>query len=73
MTAKSGTATIFFDVAPAGNVLRATDQAPPGIPAQPNPLNDARLNACLVQGFYGLKFPPARDETAASWTFDFGV
>ena len=73
MTAKSGTVTIFFDVAPAGNVLRATDQAPPGIAPQPGPLHDARLTECLVRGFYGLKFPVARDETAASWTFSFGT
>jgi hypothetical protein len=73
MTAKSGTATIFFDIAPAGHVLRATPVAPPGIAPQPNPLNDARLDACLVRAFFGLKFPPARDESAASFTFSFGV
>jgi hypothetical protein len=71
MTGRSGTVTVFFDIAPQGNVVRATDQAPPGIPPDSAPLNDARLTACLVQHFQRLTFPVARDESAASWLFSF--
>jgi hypothetical protein len=71
MTGKSGTVTIFFDIAPQGHVLRAADQPPPGIAVAGSPLQDARLTACLVQRFWQLSFPPARDETAASWLFSF--
>lgn len=71
MTGKSGTVTVFFDIAPGGNVLRASDQAPPGIGPDASPLRDARLSACLVQHFHTLSFPIANDETAASWLFSF--
>ena len=71
MTGKSGTVTIFFDIVPAGNVTRATDQAPPGIAPQPAPLYDPKLVECLARGFYALRYRTASESTQASWTFKF--
>jgi len=71
MTGKSGNVTVFFDIAPSGQVTRATEIPPPGV-ALPGPLLvDANLARCLVQGMSTLAFDPARDATAASWTFPF--
>ncbi|MBK8997959.1 MAG: hypothetical protein IPM35_19720 [Myxococcales bacterium] len=71
MLGKSGTVTIFFDIAPAGQVTRATDVAPPGIALPGAPLADPKLAECLSQGMLAVRFDPARDSTAASWTFQF--
>ena len=71
MTGKSGSATIFFDVAPAGHVTRATSQPPPGFALPADTLADAKLHECLVRGFYELRFAPSREESAASFTFPF--
>ena len=68
---KSGTATIFFDIAQQGQVVRATDVPPPGITLPGVPLADRALHACLTQGIVAISFNAARDATAASWTFQF--
>lgn len=71
MLGKSGTVTIFFDIAPAGQVTRATDVPPPGVAVPGTPLADPLLSECLIQGFFAVRFDAARDSTAASWTFPF--
>lgn len=71
MLGKSGTATIFFDIAPQGQVVRAGDVPPPGIVLPGAPLGDPALHACLTQGIVATRFNAARDATAASWTFQF--
>ncbi|MBI3205191.1 MAG: AgmX/PglI C-terminal domain-containing protein [Myxococcales bacterium] len=71
MTNKSGTVTVFFDIEPGGRVSRATEQPPPGVAVPGSPLADPKLVQCLVQGMSALRFDPARDSTAASWTFRF--
>ena len=71
MLGKSGTVTVFFDIAPAGQVTRATGAAPPGVVVPGAPLADAKLVECLSQGMFAVRFDPARDATAASWTFQF--
>jgi hypothetical protein len=71
MVGKSGSVTIFFDIAADGRVLRATDQAPAGIAVPGSPLADPMLARCLSDGMLALRFDPARDATAASWTFPF--
>lgn len=71
MLGKSGNVTIFFDIAPAGSVVRATDQPPPGIAVGGSPLADAKLTQCLVSTFFGLAFRPSSEATAASFMFTF--
>jgi len=71
MTGKSGNVTMFFDVAPAGNVVRATDQPPPGLVVQGSPLADLKLTECLAGRFFQLRFRTSSEATAASWMFTF--
>lgn len=71
MTHKSGTVTVFFDLDPGGRVTRATEVPPPGVGVPGSALVDPKLTQCLVQGMTGLRFDPAGDSTAASWTFRF--
>ena len=71
MTGRSGSVTMYFEVAQAGNVTRATDQLPPGVLQPASPLSDAKLNQCLAAVFQTLRFPAAGDTTQATWTFSF--
>lgn len=71
MLGKSGSVTVFLDIAPNGRVTRATDVPPPGVAVPGTPLSDPKLAQCLVQGLLALGFDAARDATAASWTFPF--
>lgn len=72
MGGRSGAVTIFFEVAPAGNVTSASDRPPPGASAPAlAALHDPNLNACLSQRFFSLRFRTSSESTPASWTFQF--
>jgi hypothetical protein len=72
MGGRSGAVTIFFEVAPAGNVTSASDRPPPGASAPALvALQDPKLVECLSQRFFGLRFRAASESTGASWTFQF--
>jgi hypothetical protein len=72
MGSRSGAVTIFFDVAPAGNVLTASDRPPPGASAPAMAaLSDPKLSECLSQRFFSLRFRTSSEDTPASWTFQF--
>jgi hypothetical protein len=71
MTGRSGSVTMYFEAARAGNVTLATDRLPSGVAPAAGPLGDAALDQCLAGVFMGLRFPAAGDSTQASWTFNF--